>query len=170
MGTNDEKEAPLKACAYPGPHEQQPGCLRAERLARQEAWEEAAPDTKNWASDKSLRGPWNACMFKEKCCANLDTIAKLRKENDLLRKANPNMATSLVKMAHELEAAERELAGCREALQRFSTWRRPTKQDWENGAVQNEFDNMQREAREALNAASKAKAAWDTAPNERSEP
>jgi len=36
------------------------------------------------------------------------------------------------------------------ALKAFSTWRRPSRRDWENGAVMNEFDSMQDAAKKIV--------------------
>ena len=41
----------------------------------------------------------------------------------------------------------------REFLHDFTSWARPSKRDWENAAVRDEFDSMQEKARRLLAAA-----------------
>lgn len=48
---------------------------------------------------------------------------------------------------------EKQNAALYEALEAWVKWRRPSARDWQNGAVQDEFDELQRKAALALLAA-----------------
>ena len=72
-----------------------------------------------------------------------DWIASLVAERDCLS------AAVLVVLERALND-DATIAGLVAALVDFANWRRPSKRDWNNGAVQDEFDSMQKKARLAL--------------------
>ena len=63
-----------------------------------------------------------------------------------LARANAAVTVALERALND----DATIAGLVAALVDFANWRRPSKRDWDNGAVQDEFDSMQKQARLAL--------------------
>lgn len=53
------------------------------------------------------------------------------------------LATEIMRLIAQIERMDG-------VLKTFEQWRKPTNRDWNNGAVRDEFDKLQRAAREAL--------------------
>ena len=75
-----------------------------------------------------------------------DAVLKDRKYIRLLQDQKLELIQDLERALNDDATIARLVA----ALVDFANWRRPSKRDWDNGAVQDEFDSMQKQARLAL--------------------
>jgi len=52
--------------------------------------------------------------------------------------------------AARIEELEDEREALKKACEAFAQWRTPTARDWDNGAIRDEFNALQQQARDAL--------------------